>query len=83
MLYFFFSVTSKEADAVNKELEELRKFKAEVEAKQKAEQEKPDNVDVSGKFFSKNEEVVPEKDKSNSEKVWEEWLDKGIPRRND
>ena len=73
----------KKKEDYTKELEELRKFKQEVEAKQKAEKEKPNTVNVSGTFFSKKEEVTPTATKSNSEKIWEEWLDKGILRRND
>ena len=55
-------------DSLRKELEELRKLKADVEAKQKAEKEKPATVDVSSTFFSKKEEELPEP-KSNSEKT--------------
>jgi hypothetical protein len=48
-----------------KELEELRKFKSEVEAKQKAEQEKPKEVRVSDTFFSTKETVKPFKPETN------------------
>jgi len=64
-------VESANLDSTNKELEELRKFKQDVEAQRKVETEKPKEVNVSASFFSKNEKVSASPQNSNLEKEWE------------
>lgn len=72
----------KEVDNITKELEELRKFKVEVEAKQRAEQEKQEEVKVSDTFFSKTENVVKEPVKE-LDRVWKDLMEEGVPHKED
>lgn len=67
--------------AVSKELEELRKFKQEVEAQRKAAAAKPKEVIVSDSFFSNKENIATRETKSNYEKMWEEATGNGAPFR--
>lgn len=75
-------VTDKVEDTT-KELEELRKFKSEVEAQRKLEKEKSKEVAVSKSFFGGDEKAFREKTKSNTEKAWEELFEEGVPRRSE
>ena len=76
---------SERVSQLEQELKELREFKKKVEgreAEMKKEEEarESEKVDVSGSFFSKNEQVAPQKEKSNSDKMWDDLLNKGIPK---
>lgn len=75
------STQTKVDDSVSKELEELRKFKAEVEAQRKLEATKPKEVKVSETFFGKKENIAKQPYKSNIEKEWEKLFEQGVPRR--
>lgn len=77
-------------DPKDAELEELRAFKSQVEAERKAtveleaqkkRAEEKETVSVSNTFFSKNEEVAQQKQKSNTEKFWEKQMGIGVPKR--
>jgi hypothetical protein len=70
--------SKEETDATTKELEALRKFKTEIEAKQKAEKEKPDTVDVSGTFFSKRENYTQQPQTQTVSSEVKEMLDLGV-----
>lgn len=76
-------VTSKQeepkVDPITKELEELRKFKSEVEAREKAKEEKPEEVKVSDTFFSTKENVVKQEQSEKYGSKWKEFLDIGVP----
>jgi len=78
---------SERLSRLEQELKELREFKTRVEereAEMKKEEEATkkgiEQVDVSGSYFSKNEQVIPQKEKSNSDKMWDDLLNKGIPK---
>lgn len=65
--------TKLELSQLEQELAELRAFKAGIEAKAK---EVSENVNVKDTFLSTHEQVAP-KPKTNTDKFWEEMLEKG------
>lgn len=71
----------KKEEVDTKELEELRKFKAEVVAERKLEATKPKEVVVSDTFFGKKVNFTEQGTKSNTEKAWEELFEEEVTRR--